>query len=95
MVEQGRLVPHQHVGVVHLEVEEVLFWHPTMAERWCALAHNLGDGGTDANHQWGVGAIICVGWQWRGDHGGTGGDWFLTSASASCTWRWRRHYSGT
>jgi hypothetical protein len=37
-VGRGWLVPHQRVGVVHLEVEEVLFWHPAMAERWCALA---------------------------------------------------------
>jgi hypothetical protein len=71
---RGRLVPHQHVGVVHLEVEEVLFWHPSMAERWCALAHDLGDGGTDADHQWGAGAIIYAGWEWGwgGDRCGTG-----------------------
>ena len=37
-VGRGRLIPHQRVGIVHLEVEEVLFWHPAMAERWCALA---------------------------------------------------------
>jgi hypothetical protein len=37
-VGRGRLIPHQRVGIVHLEVEEVLFWHPAMVERWCALA---------------------------------------------------------
>jgi hypothetical protein len=59
---------------VHLEVEEVLFWHPAMAERWCALSHDLGDGGAGADHQWGEEAIICAGWEWGWgwDRGGTG-----------------------
>ncbi|AQK39323.1 hypothetical protein ZEAMMB73_Zm00001d023442 [Zea mays] len=35
---------------------------------------DLGDGGTDADHQWGAGAIICAGWGWGGDCDGTGAD---------------------
>jgi hypothetical protein len=33
---------------------------------------DLWDGGTDTDHQWGAGAIICAGWGWGGDCDGTG-----------------------